>query len=172
MTMRDLITILPMSDAVMLLGLKGHLVLEALENGVSRYPEEEGRFPCISGIRFAFKAKNAPGSRIVRDSVIINGQPLDLEREYTCATTHFLSKGKDGYEALSKGRTIVSRVEASILPNILQQALLKHTKAPRQRKESGKLENRLESRSSSVFLPATAWVPIAVELDGRIQKVD
>lgn len=37
-----------------MLEMSGELILEALENSVSRYPAYEGRFPCVSNLRFSF----------------------------------------------------------------------------------------------------------------------
>jgi len=38
--------------------------LKLLENGVSKVPNMEGRFPCVSGVRFKYNASLHPGSRI------------------------------------------------------------------------------------------------------------
>ena len=51
---KDLFTLLPMLDDMMTIELTGAELLAALENGVSQYPKLEGRFPCVSGVRFAF----------------------------------------------------------------------------------------------------------------------
>jgi hypothetical protein len=39
------------------LGLTGQQLLEALENGVSQYPKLEGRFPCVSGVKFEVRSR-------------------------------------------------------------------------------------------------------------------
>lgn len=47
----------------------GRQLLEALENGVSRYPTLEGRFAQVAGVFFTFDPSLPPGQRIVKDSV-------------------------------------------------------------------------------------------------------
>jgi len=60
--MRDLFTLLPMLDDLVTIELTGAELLSALENGVSQYPKLEGRFPCVSGVRFAFDPSKDPGA--------------------------------------------------------------------------------------------------------------
>ena len=43
LTYRDLVSLLPMLDELMVIGLTGKQVVEALENGVSQYPKLEGK---------------------------------------------------------------------------------------------------------------------------------
>ncbi|KAG0415675.1 hypothetical protein HPB47_007158 [Ixodes persulcatus] len=76
-TMRDLVTILPMIDSLIVLSATGDQVLQALENGVSQYPKLEGRFPQVSGVTFAFDPKKPPGQRIDPQFVRIGDEPLD-----------------------------------------------------------------------------------------------
>ena len=46
--MRDLMSILPMIDALVVVSVTGTQLVAALENGVSKYPALEGRFPQVS----------------------------------------------------------------------------------------------------------------------------
>lgn len=52
--MRDLVTILPFMESILVIEMNGEQVHRALENGVSQYPKLEGRFPQVSGLRFSF----------------------------------------------------------------------------------------------------------------------
>ena len=63
---RDIMNIFPFSDPCVVLKCSGKTLLAALENGVSKYPAHEGRFPQVSGIRFAFDPSLEPGNRIVK----------------------------------------------------------------------------------------------------------
>ena len=122
--MRTFVLMLPMVDEMVVIGLTGEQLLEALENGVSAYPRTEGRFPILSGVRFTFRSTSAPGSRVVRDSVTVNGAPLDMAKEYSVATKAYLAQGKDGYTCFVKGRVIVGETEASVLPNMVRNRFL------------------------------------------------
>lgn len=46
--LRDLVAILPMVDNLVVIEVTGAQLVEALENGVSKYPALEGRFPQVS----------------------------------------------------------------------------------------------------------------------------
>jgi len=45
--LHDLMTILPINDTLVTIEVTGQQLLDALENGVSKYPSLEGRFPQV-----------------------------------------------------------------------------------------------------------------------------
>ena len=49
--------------------MSGTCFIEALENGVSMWPKFDGRWPCVSGIKFKFDPNRPIGQRILRDSI-------------------------------------------------------------------------------------------------------
>jgi 5'-nucleotidase len=81
----------PFEDPVVVVKLKGQHILEALQNGVSRYPALDGRFPQVSNITFTFDPSRNSQDRIV--GVQVDGSPLNLHREYTLATRDFMVRG-------------------------------------------------------------------------------
>src|SRR3984893_2917502 len=105
LTRRDILTELPFGNSTALVELKGSDLLEALETGVSRVEERQGRFPQVSGLRFAYDPARPPMHRIVEASV--NSQPLDPTRLYRVATIDFLVGGGDGYTSLARGRNLI-----------------------------------------------------------------
>lgn len=62
LTMRDLVAILPMLDETVVLEASGQVVLDALENGVCKWPALEGRFLQVS--RPAFRKQRLSGSSV------------------------------------------------------------------------------------------------------------
>ena len=70
----------------------GKAIHEALENGVSEYPEKSAKFPQVSHITFSFDAQAPPYKR-VRD-VTVKKEPIDMEREYHIATRAHIASGK------------------------------------------------------------------------------
>ncbi|XP_077203337.1 snake venom 5'-nucleotidase-like isoform X2 [Paroedura picta] len=96
-TMHDLLSILPFMDALLVVRITGKQLLEALENGVCRYPALDGRFPQVAGIEFGFDPNAKPGHRILRDSVKVQGQHLKMKHIYQLAIKEYLANGKDGY---------------------------------------------------------------------------
>lgn len=79
-TLRDLQTILPFMDAVVVIEINGKDLLDALEHGVSSYPALDGRFPQVSGLRFAFDKTKPPKQRVDQRLVIVNDEFLDLNK--------------------------------------------------------------------------------------------
>lgn len=56
--MHDLLSILPILDALLVVKVTGKQLLEALENGVYRYPDLDGRyvfFPSFSPLELLLK---------------------------------------------------------------------------------------------------------------------
>lgn len=118
--MKDLSAILPMPDILVVLELTGDQILDALENGVSQWPKLEGRFPQVAGMRFSFNPGNAPGFRILKNSVKINDEPLDKSKKYKVCTKSYLSKGKDGYKVFSKATVVVDEENGLVLSTIVR----------------------------------------------------
>lgn len=94
-TKGEVITVLPFGNYVVVKSVTGQELKDALELGVSKYPEANGAFPHVGGITFTFDAGKAAGSRVT--AVAVNGKPLDLSKSYTLATNDFMAAGGDGY---------------------------------------------------------------------------
>lgn len=71
----DVLEILPFEDAVVCKELKGQDIWDALENGLSMYPKQEGRFPQVAGMMVKWDSSKPPGNRLV--SVELLDNPLD-----------------------------------------------------------------------------------------------
>jgi len=61
----------------------GQQIIAALENGVSKYPVLEGRFPQVSGISFGFYPTRLPGQRIDPRHVKVQGSYIELDKVVT-----------------------------------------------------------------------------------------
>ena len=48
----------------------------------SQYPKFEGRFPQVSGVRFAFDPRKPPGERIDPKYIKVGDEYLDLSQNY------------------------------------------------------------------------------------------
>jgi len=87
----------PFNNYIVAVRLTGAEIRQALEHGVSGINEDAGRFPQVSGIKFAY-SRSAPVGSKVRD-ILLNGRPLEQDKEYVVATDDFLAAGGDGYKA-------------------------------------------------------------------------
>eukprot|EP00038_Savillea_parva_P032006 m.92815 g.92815 ORF g.92815 m.92815 type:complete len:978 (+) comp9975_c0_seq2:72-3005(+) len=120
LTFFDLQTTLPLMDELCVVGLTGEQLIAALENGVSKWPALEGRFPQVAGIRFLFDSAKPPGQRIVQSTVEVGGAPLDPTRMYNVAAKSFVGKsGKDGYSVFLKGKLLVDEEDLPPVPTIV-----------------------------------------------------
>ena len=100
LTLRDVLSILPFGNELVKIEVPGSTLRAALEHGVSRSggTAEPGRFPQVSGLRYAYDATLPAGSRV--KSITVGGRPLDENKKYTLATTAYLAGGGDQYEML------------------------------------------------------------------------
>ena len=94
-TKGDVITVLPFGNYVRMIEVKGSTILEAMERGVSSYPETDGGFPQVAGMTYKFDPSKPANERIVE--ILVGDQVLDLEKTYKLATNDFMSIGGDNY---------------------------------------------------------------------------
>lgn len=95
-TVGDIFAMLPFDNKVTCIKVTGQTVWDALENGVSGYPETYGQFPQVSGIHYTFDGSKPAGERIV-SVTLPDGTPLDMDGWYTLACNDFMCGGGDGY---------------------------------------------------------------------------
>jgi 2',3'-cyclic-nucleotide 2'-phosphodiesterase (5'-nucleotidase family) len=98
------LTVLPFGNIVVTLNVNGAELKTMLENGVSRMPAVDGRFPQVSGLCFTYDIAAAAGSRVT-GAVVANpdgtcsATPVDLTAAttYKIAENDFMASGGDGY---------------------------------------------------------------------------
>lgn len=159
---RDIMNIFPFSDPCVVLKCSGKTLLAALENGVSKYPAHEGRFPQVSGIRFAFDPSLEPGNRIVKVTVGEERKPLDMDATYTLATRAYLSAGHDGYECFKGCEYVVSEELGSLLSSIVVAALRKVEVI-----KAWKVKSRIVHGAIAAWRNARTYVPTDEESEAE-----
>jgi 5'-nucleotidase len=119
--LKDLVNILPMPDALCVLGITGRQLLEALNNSVSQYPRLEGRFAQIAGFSFEFDPQKEK-DRVLPETILIGEkkEPLDMDKEYKLITKAYLALGKDGYDVFKDCRMILDDEAGPVLPSIVR----------------------------------------------------
>ncbi|XP_012639516.1 snake venom 5'-nucleotidase-like [Microcebus murinus] len=118
-TLHDLLAILPIVDPVLVVRITGAQLLEALENGVYKYPALDGRFPQVAGIEFGFDPDAEPGHRIIRDTVKVQGQYLRKKKIYLLAIKEYIANGKDGYSVLKSCPRMFDTETAQVLSTVV-----------------------------------------------------
>ncbi|WP_255298533.1 bifunctional metallophosphatase/5'-nucleotidase [Brevibacillus dissolubilis] len=118
LTKKDLYSLLPFPNTLVVLEATGAEIKEALESGVSDVENGAGRFPQVSGLSFSYDPKKPAGERLIELKVA--GQPIDPAKTYKVATNDFIAAGGDGYTTLKKpafntGITLYSMMEEALL---------------------------------------------------------
>jgi 2',3'-cyclic-nucleotide 2'-phosphodiesterase (5'-nucleotidase family)/predicted AlkP superfamily phosphohydrolase/phosphomutase len=103
-TRGQVLAVLPFGNTVVTVDVNGAELKTMLENGVSRMPAADGRFPQVSGLCFTYDISAPVGSRVtgaVRQAAdgSCTGAPVDLTAAamYHIAENDFMVAGGDGY---------------------------------------------------------------------------
>lgn len=107
LTFRDVQSITPFGNTIVLLDLTGEQILEALENSVSNVEGTQGRYLQVSGLEYAYDLTQPPGSRVIPGSVLVGGEPLNPTRVYKVATLNFLAAGGDRYDVFTRALNVL-----------------------------------------------------------------
>lgn len=136
-TRRDILTVLPFANKLVLIDLSGADLKTALENGVSEVENEKGRFLQVSNIAFVFDPSAPAGSRIV--SAMVGGADIEPENTYRVATIDYMFAGADGYTSLARGTVVEGPYAGAIISDLVIAYIAeKGTVAP-------KVEGRIKS---------------------------
>lgn len=109
-TMKDLVSVIPMRDPLIVLEVSGKTLIEAIENSVYAYPKLEGRFPQVSGISFVFDPTKPPGQRVEPKLIRIADQWLNEKQKYAVCIKSYMYGGCDGYKMFKDCKVIVSLI--------------------------------------------------------------
>ena len=136
-TYNTLSSTFPFTNTLVKRSVMGQQLLDALELGAAKYPEDSGGFLHVSGLTYTIDARvpssverdgqggfvRVAGEYRVRD-VMVNGEPLDLTQDYTVVGTSYIMRNSgngmtmfDGTpilldSALSDVETIAAYIEA------------------------------------------------------------
>ncbi len=77
--------------------MKGRQLRSALENSVSLYGQQDGRFLQVSGLAVTYDVTRPSGERVI--DVRVDGEPMSDERFYSVAMPRFLARGGDGFRS-------------------------------------------------------------------------
>jgi 5'-nucleotidase/UDP-sugar diphosphatase len=154
-SMGQVLEVLPFGNLIATFGLKGSDVWAALENGVSQYEEQAGRFPQVGGLRYTFDPGQPAGSRIT--SVEIENadgsySPIDLDAVYQIVSNDFMRQGGDGYDMFAN-----NAIDAYDAGALLADALAEYIGA--RSPVNPAVEGRIAQVEAPAALPATGGEP-------------
>ncbi len=116
-TSGDIFAELPFGNVTIVVEQTGAQIVEALENGVSRHEDVNGRWPHISGMSMTVDLAAEAGSRV--SNVMVGGAPIDMGKTYTLATNDFLGRGGDGYSTFDGAKRVVDSSQAVLMASQL-----------------------------------------------------
>lgn len=122
-TREDLIQELPFQTSLVVLSMSGEKILKSIESGLDEIHQYGGQFPQLANLRLIFDSSKPAGSRVIQ--LTHQGQAINLERQYTVATSDFLYQGGDGYIHFQDAELLSKSSNLNItLSDILLNALL------------------------------------------------
>ena len=148
---------LPFEKKLVMFKLKGSLIRQILEHGVSfaedKRNDNTGRFLQVAGLKYVFDPHKLPGKRIIEiqvyDFITAKYKSLDPNKIYGVATNSYMAEGGDDY------RFFAHALEKWSLNIELKELLEEFFKSPQS--QLPKLEGRIIKRPS----PATKLAPSA-----------
>ncbi|RCX12550.1 2',3'-cyclic-nucleotide 2'-phosphodiesterase (5'-nucleotidase family) [Anaerobacterium chartisolvens] len=97
--------VLPFSNSLVLVEMKGEAIYDAVERGLRVYPSGmNGGFLQVSGIEYVFDGSKPAGKRLI--SITKDGKPLERDKLYKVATNDYLYNGGDNYEEMRDSKLI------------------------------------------------------------------
>lgn len=94
-SIREVTSVLPFDNNMMLVEASGKTIWDALQNGISAWPAGNGKFPQVAGMTYSFKA--AETGNTLTSVTLADGTALDMDARYKVVINSFLAGGGDGY---------------------------------------------------------------------------
>jgi 5'-nucleotidase len=130
--------VLPFGNKLVAMNLKGWQIYELLEQQwIGGRDSWRGLLQVSDGFTYQWDSKRGEGSKVVADSVMLNGVPLQRESAYRVMVNNFLAEGGDAFPMFANG---ANRAESGILAvDALTAYLVK-------REETGKPAGKAETQ--------------------------
>lgn len=104
-TYDHLYTVQPFSNTVVTQSLTGAQLKQALEQQFDRARPQI--MPVSKGFYFEWDDSQPKGSKIIADSMKLNGKPLEMNKSYWVAANEFLATGGSNFSAFKQGKNQV-----------------------------------------------------------------
>ena len=104
LTRKDILAELPFGNRLALVSITGANLKAAIEHGIEKLPESNGRFPQISGFTVSYDVTKPAGERVTE--IKVGDAPLDAQKKYSLAINDFNAKGGDGYTMFEQAQRV------------------------------------------------------------------
>jgi len=115
-TIKDIYSIFPFKNNVVLVKMSGEKILSSLEHAVSDVENVKGRFLQVSGMKFSYDMTKPVGSRII--DVTVNGKKLEPKNTYKVATNHFVADGGDGFSLFKDAPRVINKEVGQLMMQV------------------------------------------------------
>jgi 5'-nucleotidase / UDP-sugar diphosphatase len=102
---RDVLSELPFGNRLVTITISGGALNAAIENGLSKLPEANGRFPQVSGLKIEADPARPAGDRVL--SIKVGDAQFAADKSYSVATNDFMWRGGDGYVSLHAAEPVL-----------------------------------------------------------------
>ena len=113
LTRRDIVSELPFGNRTVVLEITGRDFIDVLENSLSEIEKKAGRFLHISGASVRYNLSQPVGERVTE--VMLNDNPIELNKTYTFAVNDYIAAGGDGFSILRTKKRIVDENAAVLM---------------------------------------------------------
>jgi 5'-nucleotidase len=103
-TLGHAMAVLPFGNTLVAMNLRGAQIVELLEQQwLDGRDAKRGLLQVSEGFSYEWDPAQPEGSRVVPNSVRLNGVALDMNTSYRVVTNNFLAEGGDGFPGFTKG---------------------------------------------------------------------
>ncbi|MEV4779975.1 bifunctional metallophosphatase/5'-nucleotidase [Burkholderia sp. LMU1-1-1.1] len=107
------LVVLPFGNKLVAMNFKGWQIYDLLEQQwIGGRDSWRGLLQVSDGFTYQWDAKRGEGSKVVPDSVMLNGMPLQRESSYRVMVNNFLAEGGDAFPTFANG---INRANTGIL---------------------------------------------------------
>lgn len=106
---------MPFNSKAVFVSLTGQEIMNMLEDGIKPERRKMNSFLQPSGLSYEYNKQSAKGRRVF--GVLVNGEPIDIERTYTVLTSDFIANGGDGFPV----RPVQRKTERNLRDIVIEQ---------------------------------------------------
>lgn len=104
-TFAEAFAVQPFGNMLITMSLSGQQIVDVLEQQFAGCGFHTTRILQISqSFRYTYRSTAAPCEKIIKESITINNQPLDLHKKYRVTVNSFLADGGDYFSVFKEGR--------------------------------------------------------------------
>ena len=104
-TLGHLLYVLPFGNTMVAMNLRGAQIRELLEQQwLGGRDITRGLLQVSEGFSYSWDPRRPIGSKVLADSVMLNGVPLENDSTYRVMVNNFLAEGGDGFPMFAQGR--------------------------------------------------------------------